>query len=420
MSETVDRRGARTQLALATLAFTVCFSSWAMIAPIATKLEDKYDLSNTQTALMVAIPVVLGSLLRIPLGALTDRLGGRRVFSAILVYAIFPPLLLGFADSYAMLLVAGFFLGVAGAAFAIGVPFVADWFNAERQGFAVGVYGVGTAGTAIAVFAMPAMVKHWGRPTAGLVISGVLAAMAIAWIAFARTAPGVHHEPARYRRVLRSGWKMWRLAFFYFVTFGGFVAMTIYLPKLLKDWFAYSLSGAAFRTAGFVIIAAVIARPLGGALADRHGGPKVLSVAFIGIGIDAIGLSWQASDPSIVPVTIFCLTMAGFLGLGNGAVFKMVPHYFPTTKGAVTGIVGAAGGLGGFFPPLVMGIVKDATGDYVMGFVFLVAFAWVCAGQALSLREPRQPDVPTPTPHLTLMPGDSGLSGSPDLRAGVR
>ncbi len=389
MSESLDRRGAHVQLALATLAFTFCFSSWAMIAPIAAKLEDTYGLSTTQTALMVAVPVVLGSLLRIPLGALTDRFGGRRMFAAILVYAVFPPILLGYADSYAMLLVAGFFLGVSGAAFAIGVPFVADWFRAERQGFALGVYGVGTAGTAIAVFSMPAMVRSWGRPTTGLVISGVLAAMAVAWIALARNAPGVRHEPTNYRQVLRSGWRMWRLAFFYFVTFGGFVAMTIYLPKLLKDWFAYSLSGAAFRTAGFVVIAAVIARPLGGALADRFGGARVLSVAFAGVGLDAIGLSWQASDPSIVPVTIFCLTMAGFLGIGNGAVFKMVPHHFPTTKGAVTGIVGAAGGLGGFFPPLVMGVVKDGTGDYVMGFVFLVAFAWVCAGQALAMHEPR-------------------------------
>jgi NNP family nitrate/nitrite transporter-like MFS transporter len=114
----------------------------------------------------------------------------------------------------------------------------------------------------------------------------------------------------------------------------------------------------------------------------------VLAISFVGVGIDAIGLSWQASDPSIVPVTVFCLTMAAFLGLGNGAVFKLVPTFFPDSTGAATGIVGAAGGLGGFFPPLVLGIVKDATGEFVLGFVFLVAFAWMCAGMAVAMLDP--------------------------------
>ncbi len=119
-------------------------------------------------------------------------------------------------------------------------------------------------------------------------------------------------------------------------------------------------------------------------LADRLGGNRVLVFVFIGVGLDAIGLSWQASDPTIVPVTIFSLTMALFLGLGNGAVFKQVPLSFPKSTGAATGIIGAAGGLGGFFPPLLLGVVKDATGEFVLGFVFLVAFAWMCAGMAVA------------------------------------
>jgi NNP family nitrate/nitrite transporter-like MFS transporter len=114
----------------------------------------------------------------------------------------------------------------------------------------------------------------------------------------------------------------------------------------------------------------------------------VLTISFVGVGVDAIGLSWQAADPAMLPTTIFCLTMAGFLGLGNGAVFKLVPLFYPKATGAATGIVGAAGGLGGFFPPLVLGLVKDATGDFVLAFVFLVAFTWMCAGLALALLEP--------------------------------
>jgi NNP family nitrate/nitrite transporter-like MFS transporter len=381
--------GQDRNLTLATAAFLLCFSAWGMLAPLAPKLEDRLGLSNTQTAVMIAVPVVLGSLLRIPLGALTDRFGGRKLFAAMLLYSALPPLLVGFADSYALLLVAGFFLGVSGAAFAIGVPFVSEWYPPGRQGQALGLYGIGTAGTAISSWTMPALVDGFSQEAAGIVYSLLLLAFAAVWIATACNAPDHRAKTTDYGRVLRSGWTLWQLALFYFVAFGGFVAMSLYLPKLLTDWFDYSQTSAGARTAGFTIVAALIARPLGGRWADRFGGQRVLSVAFFGAGVDAIGLSWQASDPSIVPVTIFCLTLAFFLGLGAGAVFKMVPTFFPETKGAVTGIVGAAGGLGGFFPPLVMGIVKDASGDYVMGFVLLVAFAWLCAGQALAVREPR-------------------------------
>jgi NNP family nitrate/nitrite transporter-like MFS transporter len=342
---------------------------------------------------MIAVPVVLGSLLRIPLGVLTDRFGGRRLFTAMLLYSALPPLLVGFADSYGLLLVAGLLLGVSGAAFAIGVPFVSEWHSAERQGQALGLYGIGTAGTAISAWAMPAITDAWSQEVAGIIYSLVLLAFAGAWWATARNAPGHQSRTTPYGQVIRSGWTLWQLALFYFVAFGGFVAMSLYLPKLLTDWFDYSQTSAGARAAGFVVVAALIARPLGGRWADRFGGQRVLSVSFFGVGLDAIGLSWQASDPSIVPVTIFCLTMAFFLGMGAGAVFKMVPTFFPETKGAVTGIVGAAGGLGGFFPPLLMGIVKDASGEYVMGFVFLVAFAWLCAGQALTLQEPRSASV---------------------------
>jgi NNP family nitrate/nitrite transporter-like MFS transporter len=372
--------GPNRELALATLAFLLCFAAWGMLAPIAPKLQDQLGLSETQTAIMIAIPVVLGSLLRIPLGRITDRVGGHVMFTGMLIYAAVPPLLVGAADSYPMLLLAGFLLGVAGASFAIGVPFVSRWFPAGRQGWALGIYGVGTAGTALSAFTMPRLMEGPGRGTAGVIYGIVLAAFALVWFVAARNAPGPRPAHPPFREVLRSGPAMWQLALFYFVTFGGFVAMAIYLPKLLHGWFGYSLTDAGLRAGGFVLVAAVFARPLGGWLADRVGGYAVLTLAFFGVGCDAIGLAWQASDPAIVPVTIFCLSMAVFLGLGNGAVFKLVPHLFPKTTGAVTGIVGAAGGLGGFFPPLVLGVVKDQTGTYVLAFVFLVAFAWMCAG----------------------------------------
>jgi NNP family nitrate/nitrite transporter-like MFS transporter len=378
--------GSGRNLALATVAFAVCFSAWGMIAPIAPDIQDELGLSDTETSVMISIPVVLGSLLRLPFGYLTDRLGGHVVFGAMLFYSAGAAVLVGFAESYGALIGAGFLLGAAGATFAVGVPFVAEWFDAKRQGFALGVYGMGNIGTAAAAFSIPAIRDSAGQEVAGLVVGGIVAVYGAIWWVLARNVPGREPKRQPYGEVLRSGWNLWRLSIFYFVTFGGFVAMALFLPKLLTDWFDYSLTDAGLRAAGFTIVATV-ARPLGGWLSDRIGGSVVLAVAFVGIGIDAVGLTWQASDPSIVPVTIFCLTMAAFLGLGNGAVFKLVPLFYPTATGAATGIVGAAGGLGGFFPPLVLGIVKDATGEFVLAFVFLVAFTWMCAGLAISLLE---------------------------------
>ncbi|HET6570775.1 MAG TPA: MFS transporter [Solirubrobacterales bacterium] len=384
-------RDANRNLLLATVAFAACFSAWGMLAPLGPKLQDDLGLSNTETSIMIAVPVVLGSLLRIPLGLLTDRVGGRPVFTVMLFYSAGAAALVGFASNYAALLGAGFLLGAAGASFAVGVPFVAEWFPKERQGFALGVYGMGNIGTAVAAFSIPALRDATSQGFAGIVFGVLIAVYAVIWLTLAREAPG-ERPRTDYGKVLRAGWRLWRLALFYFVTFGGFVAMAIFLPKLLKDWFGYSLTDAGVRAGGFTVVA-TLARPLGGWISDRIGASRVLVISFSGVALDATGLAWQAAGPSIVPVTFFCLTMAGFLGLGSGAVFKMVPAEFPDATGAATGIVGAAGGLGGFFPPLVMGVVKDATGEFVLGFVFLVAFACMCVGLVFPLLKPHPPAV---------------------------
>jgi NNP family nitrate/nitrite transporter-like MFS transporter len=161
--------------------------------------------------------------------------------------------------------------------------------------------------------------------------------------------------------------------------------MAVFLPKLLRDWFDISLTNAGLRAAGFTVVA-TFARPVGGYLSDRIGATTVLIVVFVGAGIDAAWLAFVSGDPTWTPVTIACLTLAGFLGLGNGAVFKMVPHDFPEATGAATGIVGAAGGLGGFFPPVVMGIVKDHFDTYALGFVGLLLFTVICLVVALTMR----------------------------------
>jgi len=185
-----ETAGAGRNLALATAAFAVCFSAWGMLAPLAPKVQEKLDLSDTETAVMIAIPVVLGSLLRIPLGWLTDKLGGRAIFTVMLAYSAGAALLIGFATSYVALLGAGFLLGVAGASFAVGVPFVADWYPSKRQGFALGVYGAGNIGTAVAAFSIPFLYTRFGQLSAGIAFGAVLGAFGGAF-----TAPKISVTP---------------------------------------------------------------------------------------------------------------------------------------------------------------------------------------------------------------------------------
>jgi NNP family nitrate/nitrite transporter-like MFS transporter len=370
-------------LALATLAFTLCFAAWSLISPFAKTFKHDLHLSYTEALFLTAVPVVLGSLLRIPVGTLTDRFGGRLMFSLLLAFSALPAVLFGYAHSYWALIGAGFLLGVAGSSFAVGVPFSSNWYPSERQGFAIGVYGMGNIGTAIAFFSAPAIVNHWGRPALGWIVAAFLLAGAALVATTAHDAP-TRRPPTHYREVLGAGWRLYRLAFFYFITFGGFVALFLLLPTVLQDWFGYSKGEASARAAGFVI-AATIARPAGGWVADKVGAFPVLVLAFAGIAVDAAVLAVLASSPRIVPVTIACLTLGVFLGAGSGAVFKLVPTEFPENTGAAAGIVGAAGGLGGFFPPVFVGLVKDAQGTYTYGFVGLLVFVIISLAIAVWL-----------------------------------
>lgn len=386
VEDSADRRSpSGRQLGLATLAFTVCFAAWSLISPFAKTFKADLHLSYTEALLLTAVPVVLGSLARIPVGTLTDRLGGRLMFSVLLAFSALPAVLFGYAESYWELIAVGFLLGIAGSSFAVGVPFVAGWFEKERQGFALGVYGVGNVGTAIAFFSAPAIVDRWGRPALGWLTAAVLLAAAAVFAVGARDA-AARGPRTDYRRVIRSGWRLYRLAFYYGITFGGFVAMFLLLPTLLQDWFDFSKGEASARAAGFVI-AATAARPVGGWLSDRYGAYPVLVLVFAGTAVTAAVLAAVAATPRIVPITLACLALGACLGAGSGAVFKLVPHEFPQDAGAAAGIVGAAGGLGGFFPPVFVGLVKDAEGTYTYGFVGLLVFTLICLAAAVwSLR----------------------------------
>lgn len=373
-------RGAGAQLAAATAAFTVCFYAWALLGPLGPDLQDELALSDLELSIVVAVPVLLGSLMRIPLGALTDRYGGRRVFTALLAYTPLPLIALAlFHASLGVILLFGFLLGFAGASFAVGVPFVNRWYPPERQGAALGIYGMGMGGTVLAGLTAPAIADELGISAPFWLAGALVALTAVGFYAIARDAPGAASGATgglfAPLAVFRTSGRAWALTLFYFLAFGGFVAMFLYLPKLLTGVHDLTKTDAGARAAGFALLA-VLARPMGGWLADRVGAARVLRVSFAGITLLAAALA--ATYESMVPLTVACLSLAVFLGLGTGAVFKLVAEWFPERVGAVTGVVGAAGGLGGFFPPLVMGIVKAATGGYALGFALMALVAVAC------------------------------------------
>ena len=396
------------ELSLATLSFGICFYAWALLGPLGPDLQDQLGLSEGELALTVSIPVVLGSLMRIPLGVLTDRYGGRGVFTALMAFTPLPLVGLAlFNDSWGAVLVFGFLLGFAGASFAVGVPFVNKWFPASRQGFALGIYGVGMGGTVLAALTAPRIADATSLDLPFWIAAGLVAAMAAVFWASAVDAPG--SAQGRTGSILASlsafrgpgSGRAWALTLFYFMAFGGFVAMFLYLPKLLVDVHDLSKTDAGARAAGFALLA-VIARPVGGSLSDRVGARNVLTASFVGTVVLAVVLGLLYEE--MVPLTIACLTLAVFLGLGTGAVFKLVPEWFPDRVGAVTGVVGAAGGLGGFFPPLVMAVVKSQTGSYTLGFVLMAAVAAIALfvlraiGRERSADADRRPATETATP----------------------
>ncbi len=377
-------RGNTTALVLATLAFAVCFYGWSLLGPLGPKLQKQLDLSDFQLLVTVAIPVLLGSIMRIPLGILTDRHGGRSVFTALMIFTPIPLIGLAlFNDSWTAVLLFGFLLGFAGACFAVGVPFVNGWYPPERQGFALGIYGMGMGGTMVAALTAPRIADSTSLRMPFIVAAVMVALMAAVFWVLARNAPG---SPAGAGGSMLAPLKVfvepgagraWALTLFYFMAFGGFVAMFLFLPKYLTGVHDLSKVDAGYRAAGFAALA-VVGRPTGGWLSDRIGAARVLQISFI--GTIAMALMLAASHEEMVPLTIACLTLAVFLGFGTGAVFKLVPQWYPEKVGAVTGVVGAAGGLGGFFPPIVMGIVKSATGGYSLGFVLMALVAVIAFG----------------------------------------
>ncbi|MEU0132473.1 NarK/NasA family nitrate transporter [Streptomyces sp. NPDC006296] len=357
---------------MATIGFALTFWAWNLISPLSGDFKDRLGLSSFQQSLLVAVPVLVGSLGRIPAGALTDRFGARRMFPVVSALTVVPVLLLIPArNSFGAMLAVGFLLGLGGTTFAIGIPLVNAWFPPARRGFALGVFGMGMGGVALSGFFTPRIAEHSAN-LPFLIVAGALLVYSLLAVFLIsdhpdRTAPT--ESPVRRLKQAARLRVTWELAALYAIGFGGIVAFGVYLPTYLKTWYAMSPTEAGTKAAGFALVT-VVFRPVGGWLSDRIHPALVTAGALLLAALMAIV---QAFDPPLSPLgTIALLCMAAGLGTASGSVFALVSQVTPQEKvGSVTGIVGAMGGLGGFVPPLVMGAIYSAKGSYSIGFMLL-------------------------------------------------
>lgn len=375
------KQGQLKNLVLATLASTVGFWAWTIVGPLSKRYAGEMSLTPGQTAILVAMPIFVGSIARVPVGALTDKYGGRVMFTVIL--GITAPLVLltglvGQLNNFPLLVAVAFFLGIAGTVFAIGIPFCSAWYESNRKGFATGVFGAGMVGTAVSAFFTPRLVAATGYMTTHIIIAAIVAVSALLCWLMLRDSParaGRKVEPMMPKLKQAFSLKVtWQLCFLYAVVFGAFVAFSNYLPTYLANVYEYDPTAAGTRTAGFAL-AAVVARPIGGTLADKFG-PKIVTLTSFGGTIVLAMLVAFQPDAEHVYGPLF-LVMAVFLGLGTGGVFGWVGRAAPAKDvGTIGGIIAAAGGLGGYFPPLVMGATYNPDNrSYFVGLTLLAVFA---------------------------------------------
>lgn len=358
--------------------FDVSFMIWVLLGALGAYVADDLGLSPAQKGLMVAVPPLGGSVFRLILGSLADRVGTKRT-GLVSMGLVTIPLAWGWlaGGTYGQVLGIGLLLGVAGASFAVALPLVSRWYPPEHQGLALGIAGAGNSGTIVAALLAPRIAEHVGwHGVFGLATIPV----ALAWLAFALLAkepPRASSTPGGILSLLGEADARWLCAF-YMVTFGGFVGLAGYLPIFFVDRY-----GLAKVTAGsFAALCAAAGsflRPVGGVLSDGYGGTKVLAAVLCAVAAAGVVL---ASLPSL-PITVLVLFVAiGALGMGNGALFQLVPQRFPSRIGAMTGLVGAAGGVGGFLLPFGFGAMAGATGSFAPGFV---VFAVVVASAMVSV-----------------------------------
>jgi len=367
------KAGHTPSLVAAFLYFDVSFMAWVLLGPLGPFIAETYKLSATQKGFLVALPLLAGSVFRPILGVLGDVLGPRRAGIVGLTVTLVP-LILGwrFASSLHAFYFIGFLLGIAGASFAVALPLAGTWYPPEYQGLAMGIAGAGNSGTLLATLFAPRLAQAFGWPNAFALAMAPVALVLILYSLMAKDSPKRPPRPAwrDYVAVFREADTGW-FCLFYSFTFGGFVGLASFLTLFFHDQYQLTKVRAGDFTT-IVVIAGSFLRPVGGWLADRIGGYRLLLGLLAGVGCCLAAISSLPSLPVVVPFLFLCM---GMLGMGNGAVFQLVPQRFAKQVGVVTGLVGAAGGFGGFLLPSLLGAIKDRTGQYGVGLlVFAIAF----------------------------------------------
>ncbi|BCP52386.1 MFS transporter [Kaistia sp. 32K] len=392
---------ARRALVISTIAFTVCFAVWTIFSIIGIKIKAEMGLSETQFGLLIGMPVLTGSLVRMLLGIWTDRLGGRLVYTVTMLAAALATFLLAFATTYPQMLLAALGVGLAGGSFAVGVAYVSRFYPASRQGTALGIFGVGNVGAAVTKFCAPFVLLAWGWQNVALIWAAVLAVMAAVFWFTTEDDPVIRqrrlHSAGPTRSFLAEfaplrDIRVWRFALYYFFVFGGFVALALWLPRYLIGVYGFNIATAGIIAAAYSIPASVF-RAYGGVLSDRIGARTVLYWTFAVSALCCAVLAMPATDYTVrgingpiafhveigwLPFIVAAFVLGFFMAIGKAAVFKHIPAYYPQNVGAVGGLVGMIGGLGGFVLPIAFGALNDLTGVWSSCFMLLFVVAALC------------------------------------------
>lgn len=359
------------QLTLQSLSLVVGFMAWSIIAPLMPFISQDVHITSSQLSIILAIPVILGSILRVPFGYLTNIIGVKWVFFCSFIILLFPIYFLSHAQSPKMLMISGFFLGVGGAVFSVGVTSIPKYFPKDRVGLANGIYGMGNIGTAISSFLAPpiAGIIGWQSTVRGYLIVIVLFAIFMFLLGDSKE-PKIKVPLVKQYKILIKDLRLYYLSLWYFITFGSFVAFGLFLPNFLVQNFGINEVDAGIRAGVFIALATFL-RPLGGVLGDKFNAVTLLICDFLLMITGAITLGLSSH---ILLFTIGCLLISMCAGLGNGLIFKLVPTYFGKEAGSANGIVSMMGGLGGFFPPLVIAFITSLTGTSHFSFILLAIF----------------------------------------------
>lgn len=356
----------KIQLPLQTANLVVGFMVWVLISSLLPFISEDINIPPERVAIITAIPVVLGSILRIPLGYYANVYGARVIFAVSFIVLLFPVYYISETSTVTGLLIGGTLLGIGGAIFSVGVTSLPKYYPKEKHGLVNGIYGMGNIGTAITTFSAPVLAVKFGwSMTVKFYLVLLLIFIALNFFFGDRKETKVKAPIIEQIKGVYKNEKLWFFSLFYFITFGSFVAFTVFLPNFLVNYFGLDKVDAGLRTAGFIVVATLL-RPLGGWLADKFQPLFLLMGCFAGLTAASIILAFS---PDIALYTVGSILIAAAAGIGNGVIFKLVPLYFSKQAGTVNGIVSMMGGLGGFFPPLLLATIFSMTGSYSIGFM---------------------------------------------------